>query len=399
MHPAFPQPNGDTWYWAAHGGGWTSNRDHADPSYFTEPEETPVEITENGEPDTARYTEHSRYPLPPMLPRPQSKYDGMGRYKLPSPTTGRPTAYTRMTTAVKVLEDTFNLGRWSRRETARRVYEAALGDRELDAQARRALLKAFDSDDNTTINKTLDVLDNENGGKDAAELGTAVHDWLGAVDAGVLSPAEVPDQFQPYLVAYREILTRFGLIPLPEYVERTVLNTKGIETIAGTMDRVYLVASTGDKVTGDLKTSKSLEWSHLSFGGQVAGYRDADLMLSLDGKSWVPMVETAEDWAVIMHVPSDQPEKAQAVTVDLEQGRKAYADSLAVRAFRADAKKTMFYTKAIPVPTDEGLARAAAWQALTNVSDPAQLGQVWEQYKAVWIDDLTSFGNTRSEYL
>lgn len=411
MFPARTQPDGRTWYRPANGPmGWTANPEYADPSYFTDTEETPmpaVELSAEGEPDTGRYTEHSRYPLPPELPRPQSKYDGWGRYKLPSPTTGRPTGYTRMTTAVKVLEDTFNLSRWSRRETARRVFDVAVthlaaggpSNPTINERAYAALVKAFDSEETKLINDTLDILDNNMGGKDAAELGDAVHAWLGAVDAGMITPAQVPEMFQPYLKAYTDTLARFGLIPLPDYVERTVLNTSGVETIAGTMDRVYLVASTGALITGDVKTSKSLEWSHLSFGGQVAGYRDAELMLSMDGKGWVPMVETDEDTAIIMHIPSDRPEKAQAVTVDLDKGREAYHNSLAVRAQRSDAKKTMFFTKAIPVPTDEGLARAAAWQALTNVSDPSQLGKVWEQYQHVWTDELTAFGRTRAEHL
>ncbi|ADX31971.1 exonuclease [Tsukamurella phage TPA2] len=419
MFPAREQPDGRTWYRAKNGPmGWTANPEFADPSYFTETpttEETPdMELTETGE-LPGRTTEHSHYPLPPAAPRPGVKYV-RGRYSLPDPKTGAATGFTRVTNIAKVLEDTFQLSRWSRRETVKRVISTMEFDRvaqeRLHPQMEQAVgqlglvRQLIDESQDSKLNYALDDLDNLLGGKDAAEFGTAVHEWCGAVDLGMCTVGQVPEQFRPHVQAYQALLARHGLIAEPAHIERTVLNyssdlkptVKGRKypVIAGTYDRVFRCSTTGRLYMGDLKTSKtsSLPYAWIGFGVQMDFYRTADYLFSLDGQSWETMPELVPDFGILIHLPSDDVEKSAAITFDMATSTRLRQMSLDTYVERSNASKSIPSVHALPIPSPEGSRRALARLAITNISDPDDLAGIWEEYQDVWTPDLTDFGQT-----
>ena len=416
MFPARRQPDGTVWYRGGKGdqAGWTSNPEYADPSYFApgapqplpaagDPGDTPI-VSETGsepparhnqeEPDVTviddtgaiagRETEWQGYPLPPEPPRYKAKFNGWRQYLLPAPQTGRATGFTRATTVADTLDDTTGLSKWKRRETAKRVLAVASmepGDKLSErfdvtaGQAVEAILKALDGPTVGELDKALDVLDNLMGGKDSAELGTAVHAWLEAIDLGQVRYEQVPDQFKPYVDRYQEVLAGFGLVAVPEYVERIVMNDQGEETVTGQIDRIYKVLATGDLILGDVKTSKTLQYSWLTYAVQLAVYGWATKMLKIDGSGWEPMPklygvphpdDVEEDerpaFAVLMHIPSDQPERGQAVTMDLSFGGMAMVTSIEARDERKACKngKSVAGIHALPMPTKEALRGAAA---------------------------------------
>lgn len=372
------------------------------------------------EPDDApRFTTYSQYPLPPAPPRFKVTYDGYGRYKLPSPSTGRPTAFSRSTTIADTLDETYNLSRWKRRQAVKAIFKALAeedsGDNgdQFDVAGGKTLpdllqdaRDALGAEDDKALDNAVDMLDNLTGGRDAAELGEAVHAWLEAVDIGTVLPADVPEMFAPYLAAYRDALRRAGLIALPQYVERVVLNDRGEETIVGTIDRIFLVVATGELVMGDVKTSKTLEYSWLTYSVQVGGvYGFATMMMNAAGDTsvgkygWEPMPEINQDYAIILHVPSDQPERSAAVTIDMWFGGETMVTSLEVRRRRKDSKKAVPFVHEIPVPTKEALRYCEARDAVLDVTGPDELSLVWEQYEDVWTDDLTALGEHVAELL
>lgn len=371
----------------------------------TRKEEQPVsvELTADGAPDTGRYSEFMRYPLPPLVPREECSFDGYGRYKLPSPTTGRPTSYTRATTVAGVTSDHYNLVQWKIRTKVAAVlkaydcYTAVTNNAVTDdtaielGQKYVTLMDAVDAGASRKINAAIDAIDDYAGGSDARELGGAVHDWLGAVDLGQVLAHQVPDQFQPYLTAYQDALARAGLIAVPDYVERLVLNDRGQETIAGRLDRIYRCVATGELYLGDLKTSKTLDFSHLEYGIQFAIYGWATLMLGLDGLTWEPMPEINNEMALCVHVPSDQPERSQVVPFNLWAGGEYTVTALQVRAERKDAPKTIL-GQTTPIPTKEALRYVAARQAIQNIHDADDARGVMEEYRDVWDDELSQFG-------
>jgi len=293
------------------------------------------------------------------------------------------------------LDDSYHLTRWKIRTQVAAVLKMQKRAEAGDTAAAELLDQMYElvADGNgNKVNGVLDKMDVMCGGRDAAELGTAVHAWLEAIDIGTVVASEVPDQFQPYLVNYQAVLAKHGLVAVPEYVERVVLNERGEQTVAGTLDRIYRIQSTGELVLGDVKTSKTLEFGWLNYATQFAVYGYATKMLKMDATGWEPMPKINQEYAICLHVPSDTPEQASAVTFDLWFGGEAMKTALEARRRRSEAKTRVPYKHAIPVPTREALRYVEARQALQNISHPDQLSAVWERYSDVWDTELTQFG-------
>lgn len=421
-------------------------------------EEPPViELTKAGS-DTGRYTEHMHYPLPPALDRAEVKFDGWKRYKLPHPVTGKLTGFTRSTTLSGTTADDYNLMLWKQRTKVLAVLIASAAydlvseesqasdydakdlvvsmfgrtftgaDVEKLAELYHEMLDAFENGTAQAPNKKIDEIDFFCGGAEAREHGQAVHEWLGALDTGQVLLWQIPDAYQVHARAYQDCLQRAGLIAVPAYVERIVYNDRGEETICGTIDRVYYCVVDGCFYLGDLKTSKTLEFSSLEYGIQFAIYGYARFMLLLDGTGWQDFIKlpgiphpddhelgcTDRDTAIwagetcetcgaagdertpqafCVHVPSDQPERSQVVPFFLQPGAEYAGTAMKVRAERKDADKRIRGGN-YPIPTAEALRYVEARQAVQNIHDADEAMAVMEQYEDVWDDDLTAFGAT-----
>ncbi|WP_237146503.1 PD-(D/E)XK nuclease family protein [Mycobacteroides abscessus] len=380
-----------------------------------------TEMMVDGSPDVARYSEHSRYPLPPIPPQVEVTVDGYQRYKVPSPTTGKLTGFTRATTVARTTAEEYNLEQWKIRTKvmavlkAKEAYEVvdviAQGDEDTVelAQLYEKLLKAIAEGKSRPINQAIDKIDDVAGGADARELGGAVHDWLGELDSGRILLHQIPEQFQPYAVAYQECLMRAGLIAMPEYIERLVLNNRGIETICGRIDRIYRCVTDGQLYLGDLKTSESLDFSLLEYAIQFAAYGYAPLMCAMDRLSWEPMPKLVglphpsdnevfgedgdprDPMCFCVHVPRTQPERSQVIPFNLRFGADAYIQALEVRKTRTAAKKEVL-GQTTPIPSKEALRYVEARQALQNIHDEADARNVMEKYEDVLDDGLMEFG-------
>lgn len=381
-----------------------------------------TEMMVDGSPDVARYSEYSRYPLPPIPPQVEVTVDGYQRYKVPSPSTGKLTGFTRATTVARTTAEEYNLEQWKIRTKVQAVLKAqdAFGrcadgryptsdeDRELAALYGQ-LLKAMDDGKSRPINQAIDKIDDLAGGADARELGGAVHDWLGELDSGRILLHQIPEQFQPYAIAYQECLVRAGLIAVPEYIERLVLNNRGIETICGRIDRIYHCVTDGQLYLGDLKTSESLDFSLLEYAIQFAAYGYAPLMCAIDRLGWEPMPKLVglphpsddkafgedgdprDPMCFCVHVPRTQPERSQVIPFNLRFGADAYIQALEVRKTRNAAKKEVL-GQTTPIPSKEALRYVEARQALQNIQDEADARNVMEKYEDVLDDGLMEFG-------
>src|SRR5699024_2522524 len=185
-------------------------------------------------------------------------------------------------------------------------------------------------------------------------------------------------------------LARHAVYPVPEYTERTVLNTE--YGLVGTLDRIYQLPD--DRlVMGDVKTSKSLEYGYLSYSMQMAGYASADLMLSLAGTRWEPMPGRVSEWSILAHPPSNEPGAAALVTFDLAVGRTGLETARLVRDLRSSAKNDVPHRHAMPTPGEAMARRARAIAAIKASTTPADMGRAWEEYQDVWTDDLTNLGH------
>jgi hypothetical protein len=361
----------------------------------------------------ARYTEYMRYPLPPLVPREEVtiQTDRWQRYQLPSPTTGRKTTYTRATKLADTISDESNLMSWKIREKVSSVLYAqqlAITANDSMTDTELALAAAFRSYESavrneaksTDINGIIDMIHDLAGGADAKELGTCVHDWLAELDMGRILFHQLPDLVKPYAESYHKALTQAGLVAVPEYTERVVLNDRGQESIAGRIDRIYRVVDTGELILGDLKTSKSTSFdsSTVKFAIQFAVYGYATKMLNLDGLTWSDMPKINQDYCVVVHLPSDQPERAEVIPFDLYCGGEGMQLAIDVRSRRKEIKAKALAADH-PAPTPATVRYVEARQALLNIEDRSDAAAIFEQYEEVWDDDLTGLGTTCIELL
>lgn len=407
--PARIDTNGTTWYAAGAGAmdGWTSQEQFADPSYFRSDAPDPINHegdtmselvqTENGVVQYARYSEFAHLPLPPFPEAVNVEMDGWQRYKVPSPTTGKLTAYTRVTTVAKSSADLYKLGRWKERTKVLAVLnliDQAAADydyaADLLSKLRIAMRDEF-NDRKGGANSVIDLIDDTMGGAEAREYGGAVHDWIAELDMGRILLHQIPEMFQAPVVAYQDAMARAGLIPVPQWVERLVMNDQGRETIVGRLDGIAWCPADGQFYVIDRKTSKTLDFSALEFGIQLAGYGFATKMLSVDRSEWLEMPTVSTELAFIIHIPSDQPERSQVIPVNLVPGAESFINALDVREHRRSADKRLL-GGTIPLPTKEALRYVEARQAIQNIYDAEEAQGVMEQYADVWDDDLSSFG-------
>lgn len=373
-------------------------------------------IDDSGE-FVGRTTEWMGYPLPPQVPRAPSVYGAYNWYKLPHPETGRPTGYPRATTVAKTLEDMQGLEKWRRRETVRAVVDLLniVTEHGNDAPAGVVpgytagqlvddLVQAYATATKVTqIDAAVEKLYDMMGGAEAREFGECVHAWLEALAAGIVLLRDVPDMVRPHVDAFHKVLARFGLIVVPQYVERTVLNANEEleEHVAGKLDCILRSVATGELILGDIKTTKtdSIQYNWLAWAVQVGGvYGWATHMLTIDGKGWEPMPDVVEDYAVIISVPSDHPESATALTINKEWGGHRLIESVELRGVRKQAK-TEVPKFTIPSPTRASLRYVEARQALLAITTADEGQAVYEAYEDVWDDDLGEFAGAISELL
>jgi hypothetical protein len=351
--------------------------------------------TLNATGDETRCTPTHHFPLPPLLPdRYHPSFNGNNQYRLPDPKTGEMRSWTRATSLAHVLDDTYALNQW-------RIRKVLIG-LERQGPLKAALSRLVDDLDSTEIDEDQargplnSIADNAARAADAdksSEFGTAVHDWTSWVDMGLMSVHAVPALFRAHADAGLRMQGEAQLIPIPEYTERIVMNSA--LGCVGTLDRIYMDARRVDLplVLGDVKTSRTLAFSGLAFAVQLAFYQSCDLMLSLDGMTWDAMPTLRDDWAYIMHLPSDHIDEAAVQPIDLTFGREALTIARHVQALRGRSKTGGWPRTSEVLPPMPHRARwFAARRAIQMSSSAVDLAAAWSDYQDVWTDDLTAMG-------
>ena len=359
---------------------------------MTDPFATPATL--------GRTTEHAGYPLPAKdLREWNPQMDRYGRYLLPNPVTGKVEGHTRVTTGAGTLDETSGLERWKMRNVVKGI------------ATEPAMLDAIDwYSEPREINRDLDKIAEKAqilaGSADAAELGTALHAWLEALDGGIIGIDDVPEVFRPKVDAYVAALDRHGIKPIPEFIERLVYNPD--TGWVGRLDRVYLLAD-GTMVIGDVKTAKDMRYSWLKVAVQLADYAGASHVMSLDGTEWIPVEQAGLNvggndapFAVVAHVPSNG-STCTMETVDLSVGRRAMELATEVRELRAAAAgivpgqwelPELVETPAPAYPDDSSFLDGVKAQ-IAEATSQDDIAAIWERFSDVWTDELTVLGQAR----
>ena len=244
---------------------------------------------------------------------------------------GKRERYSRPSGFAKPLDDESALTNW-------RIDTACFGvasDRSL-----QAAYVAAKRDDRTTVKELREKAINAGRGDEAAALGTAIHAmserWEDEDDS-----FDPPEPYKSALQAYSLEMARLGLYS--ELMECAFVNTE--YRAAGTADRVYvlqrpLVAPDGStlpagtSIIGDIKTSKTLEYSMGGFAAQLALYAQGQLYDVMNDE-FLPTPEINQDWAIIMWIPSNQESgHCEAIWVDLNAGNEAAWLAQMVKEYR-----------------------------------------------------------------
>lgn len=280
--------------------------------------------------------------------------DRWGRPLIIPPTGGKPTPYTRVTTYIGAMEDTYNLGRWQQRMVA--VGLAQRPDLLLAAGAHR--------DDKEKLNDVCDQAREAAGASAAATTGTALHKILERLDLG--EPlGVVPAAYQADVEAYFAATTGIE----HEHIEQLMVLDE--LKVAGTPDR--LARWQGKLVVFDLKTG-SIEWAMAKIAMQLATYSRSALYNPETGER--AQVDVDQDVALVAHLPAGSG-RCELHEVDIARGWKGVELAREVRGWRALRNFNRPLLPAAAQPFQDRILVAATVDELTAIWREAKAANAW----------------------
>ena len=258
----------------------------------------------------------------PTIPR-----DRWTRPLVIPPSGGKAIAYTRCTTFVGALEDTYNLGQWQQRMVARGL--AVRGD----LLARVASLGPQPEDDEkakgwkATLNALVDDAREAAAASSAANIGTALHEFTEAYDTGRLDLSTVPAMYRPHMDAYARATDKLRAVEVERFLVQDDLK------IGGTTDRILRVEGREDLglVIGDVKTG-SIEYGASKMAMQLAVYARSERYHPSGMRSAIDEINLSR--GLIIHLDAKTAE-CSLHWVNLMDAWEAVQLAASVRAWRA----------------------------------------------------------------
>ena len=277
--------------------------------------------------------------------------DRWGRPLIPQ-LDGRKLPYTRASSLGGVLEDQYGLGRWRARQVAWGLSRRA--DLHLAVQAVRTPDAFGDKD---KLDKLAEQALEAAESSAKATVGTALHALSERVDAGESIP-HVTGEARAALDVYLELTSGFTKLDTEAFV------VCDEHQVAGTFDRVLAPLSpmtapdgtpvgTDRPLIGDLKTSGTADYFGIKFAVQLAEYSHGVPFDIVEGRTpWRWPIR--QDWGLIVHVPSGNPDAAGLYWVDLQAGREL--SDLAIRVRDERKRKDLVVPAEVPSSPPDLLA-------------------------------------------
>jgi len=311
--------------------------------------------------------------------------DRWGRPLITPPDGGKPVPYTRVTTYVGCLEDTYNLSRWQQRMVA------------LGLSQRPDLMLAVSSTD-PDEKKKLDNLTEQAieaaKGTAAATIGTALHALTERMDRGE-EVGVVPEAYLADLAAYQATTATLAVESIETFGVLDDLK------VAGTWDRI--VTFNGQSYIADIKTG-SIEWGTGKIAMQLAAYSRAQKYDPKTGQRTPLNVD--QDKAIIIHLPAGQG-KCDLHWVDIKSGWEAVHLAGQVRAWRARKNLIAPIDTQQPLPVSEAPSQAPAatytgaalLAAINTAPTVIELESLWADHHHVFTADHVEAAKQRKQTL
>ena len=203
---------------------------------------------------------------------------------------GKKVRMTRASTFAGITQDRFSLDQWR----SRMILTGLQTDRDLQKQ-----LLAINTGDGKALNALAEQAAAAGGANEGREAGTRWHNIIEEFVKG--RPIDTFDtELQPKITAFEQACEAAGLT-FTQHIEVAVVN-QPIE-VAGRFDYLVRLAD-GRLVTADLKTSKSIDQSGLSFATQLAVYAMHTGVISEDGTVGPKIDGVDQDIALIIWLPA-----------------------------------------------------------------------------------------------
>lgn len=351
--------------------------------------------------------------LDPLQPVPEPARDRFGRPMIIPPNGGKPVAYTRCTTFVSALEDTFNLGAWQQRMVA-----AGLAARP-DLHLRAASLgtpppkgvtpeeKAVANRWKTEMNKVADAAREAAAASAAATVGTSLHSLTEAMDRGQTLGA-IPEQWRKHLDNYARATQKLTAVGIEKFLVEDELK------IGGTADRIVRVDGHEGLFIADVKTG-DIEYGTGKIAMQLAVYSHS-VAYNPGSGARAPIEGLRIDRGIIISLNATTGD-CELHWADLEAGWEAVAHAGWVRAWRARknllvpaadlampaepapaAVDTSPFTLANPPVSDEAMAVMVAIEHAKTVDDLVGLWTI-ASARGLWTDAMTDAAKARMNVL
>ena len=304
--------------------------------------------------------------------------DRFGRPLIVPPGGGKPIAYTRCTTYVGVLEDTFNLSRWQQRMVAQGL--AARPDLMLAVSA-LPLNGDMTREHKAELNRLCEQAMEAASSHAAATVGTALHALAERHDRGEeLGP--IPGQYQPDIEAYKKATAHLEMVQIETFGVHDQLR------VGGTWDRIVKVD--GQHYIADIKTG-SIEWGIGKIAMQLSVYSRC-VQYDPDTGQRTPLPGVHPDRALVIHLPAGKGE-ASLVWVAIAAGWEAVDLARQVREWRSRKNLTRPYIKSTTAAVEAHTEREAAGAlslAIEAATTVDELTQLWTTHHQAWTEAHTA---------
>ncbi len=299
---------------------------------------------------------------PSEIPR-----DHWNRPLVTPPGGGKPVAYSRCTTFVSAMEDTYNLEQWKCRMVAQGLVDRP--DLLLAVAAHR--------DDKKKLNKLVADAMEAATANAAATKGTALHSITQQHDEGRELRA-IPPDFRADLQAY---IGATSILEMDrDLIERFMVHDRF--KVGGTPDRV--VTYRGKRYIADLKTG-SVDYGMLKIAQQLAMYSRSVLYDHTTGTR-TPVEGLDQNQAIVIHLPAGSG-TCELLWVDIAAGWEAVVLSAQVRKWR-NRKHLATPFPATPAPV--GIP-----DLIDAATDEAVLRDLWSLHMADWTAEHTEMARLR----
>jgi hypothetical protein len=322
---------------------------------------------------------------PPQLA--EVERDRWGRPLVVPPTGGKKIAYTRCTTFVGAIEDTYKLGQWLQRHA---IKGTALHDDLI------AAVRDTHPDNKAELDRLAEEAKTRSGAGDAARLGTYMHAVTEAADRGQdpalvdrpwLSTGELdPEAYKADLEAYLAATSEMQAVAVEQFTVNDPLK------VGGTPDRVVKLG--GKRYIADLKTG-SIEWGGLKIAAQLAMYaRSRPYDIATDERLEGHGAEI--DRGIVIHLPYGTA-TCRLYWVDLRVGWEAVLLCRRIREQRT-AKFRDLFNELQAVPNVEDPSDELAL-LIASTSSYDELRQLWSANASRWTERHTELAKAHSAAL